>query len=40
MAPLARMRPERYRDAHDVLGRWVMVHVRALRGRATLDRYR
>jgi GT2 family glycosyltransferase len=40
MAPLALILPGRYRAAHAALGRWVMVHVRALRGRAALEQYR
>ena len=40
MAPLALARPRRYRARHQALGRWVLVHARALHGRATLEGYR
>jgi N-acetylglucosaminyl-diphospho-decaprenol L-rhamnosyltransferase len=40
MAPAAALWPRRYRASHEALGRWVLVHARALRTRATLEGYR
>jgi N-acetylglucosaminyl-diphospho-decaprenol L-rhamnosyltransferase len=40
LVPAARLRPERHREHHEALGRWVMVHARALRSRAKIDGYR
>jgi GT2 family glycosyltransferase len=39
-APAARLRGGDRRAQHDALGRWVMVHARALRSRATIEGYR
>ena len=40
LAPAARRDPERLGERHAALGRWVMVHVAALRSRSSLDEYR
>jgi N-acetylglucosaminyl-diphospho-decaprenol L-rhamnosyltransferase len=40
MAPFARLRGGALRERHEALGRWVMVHARALRSRATIEGYR
>ena len=39
MAPLAVLWPRRFRKHHEMLGRWVMVHLRALRSRAKVEGY-
>jgi N-acetylglucosaminyl-diphospho-decaprenol L-rhamnosyltransferase len=39
-APAARRRGGDVRARHEALGRWVMVHARALRRRATIEGYR
>jgi N-acetylglucosaminyl-diphospho-decaprenol L-rhamnosyltransferase len=40
LAPAALVWPRRFRGYHEALGRWVLVHARALRGRATIEGYR
>lgn len=40
MAPAAMARPGRLREQHRALGRWVLVHARALRSRPTIEAYR
>ena len=40
MAPAARRRPDELRERHEALGRWVMVHARALRRPRVLERHR
>ena len=40
LAPAAALWPRRFRGYHAALGRWVMVHARALRRRSTLEGYR
>jgi N-acetylglucosaminyl-diphospho-decaprenol L-rhamnosyltransferase len=40
LAPVVRLRPDRHRAHHEALGRWVMVHARALRSRAKIEGYR
>jgi N-acetylglucosaminyl-diphospho-decaprenol L-rhamnosyltransferase len=40
LAPSALLRPDRHRERHEALGRWVMVHGRAMRSRAEVEAYR
>jgi GT2 family glycosyltransferase len=37
LLPAARRQPDRHRAYHEALGRWVMVHARAMRGRARVE---
>jgi GT2 family glycosyltransferase len=40
LVPAVRREPERHRQHHEALGRWVLVHARALRSRAKLEQNR
>jgi hypothetical protein len=40
LVPAARRDPERHGEHHAALGRWVLVHARALRSRRKLESYR